>query len=96
MDGATFARYPPARKPKEAVPMPPIRLTDDELTAVFDAAAPLDVAMRDQFLQQVATSLGGYREIGPGLIHRICAEAQRHFFDPPDLTKTKDVSKYRR
>ena len=72
----------------------PLRLTDDELTAVMSAAAPLDVAMRDVFLQQVATSLGGYREIGPGLVHRICAETQRQFFTPPDLTKT-NVSKYR-
>ena len=94
MDGATFARYPPARKPKEAVPMP-LRLTDDELTAVMSAAAPLDVAMRDVFLQQVASALGGYREIGPGIVHRICAETQARYFNPPDLSTTKDVSKYR-
>lgn len=64
--------------------MPPIRLSDSELTAVMSAARPLDVALRDAFLQRVASTLAEYREIGPGLVHRVCAEAQRQLFDPPD------------
>lgn len=75
----------------------PLRLTDEELSAVFAAAAPLDVAVRDAFLQEVASALGGYREVGPGIVHRICAETQARFFDPPDLSRANGVGgKYRR
>jgi hypothetical protein len=65
--------------------MPLIRLTDAELDAVLAAARPLDVRMRDAFLQRVASELGRYSEIGPGIVHRVCAETQRAFFDPPQL-----------
>jgi len=74
--------------------MPPIRLSDSELDAVMAAARPIAVDRRDAFLQQVAAELQG-RQIGPGLVHRVCAEAQRQYFDPPDLLGNQD-SKYRR
>ena len=64
--------------------MPPIRLSDSELDAVMAAARPLAVERRDAFLQAVAAALHG-REFGPGIVHRICAETQRVFFDPPQL-----------
>jgi hypothetical protein len=35
-------------------------------------------------VQAVAASLHG-RQLGPGLVHRVCAETQRAFFDPPQL-----------
>jgi hypothetical protein len=57
--------------------MPPIRLTDDELSAVLAAARPLDVAVRDAFLQGVAEALAGHAVLGPGMVARVCAEAQR-------------------
>jgi hypothetical protein len=60
--------------------MPPIRLTDDELDAVMTAA--IAVERRYAFLQQVAAELRNC-EIGPGLVHRIVAQVQREFFDPP-------------
>jgi hypothetical protein len=66
--------------------MPPIRLSDDELAAVMRAAAPLDVGVRDAFLQEVARALASCSEIGPGTVHRICAAAQRAHFDAPDLS----------
>jgi hypothetical protein len=65
--------------------MPPIKLSDAELTAVLAAAGPLAVDRRDSFLQQVAASLGACTDIGPGTVHRAIAEAQRQFFDPPNL-----------
>ena len=37
--------------------MPPVKLTDDELSAVFTAAQPIPVARRDAFLQDVAAHL---------------------------------------
>jgi len=77
--------------------MPPIRLSDSELDAVMSAARPLAVERRDEFLQAVANALQGCGEIGPGVVHRICAEAQRQHFDPPDLGAGAQgrVSKYR-
>ena len=69
--------------------MPPIRLTDAELDAVFAAARPLDPDLRDPFLQAVAHALQQDRsgEIGPGTVARICRELQRQFFDPPDFDR---------
>lgn len=76
--------------------MPPIRLTDSELDAVLAAARPIAVERRDAFLQQVAASLSGCAEVGPGIVHRVCAETQRAFFDPPDLGHVVGAqSKYR-
>jgi hypothetical protein len=60
-----------------------IRLTDDELTAVLRAAQPIAIDRRDKFLQQVADELARCGEIGPGVVHRICAAVQRAHFDPP-------------
>jgi len=73
----------------------PLRLTDEEMCVVFAAAAPLPIECRGAFLQQVASALGGYREIGPGLVHRICAETQRKLYDPPEFT-TGTGGKYHR
>jgi hypothetical protein len=63
-----------------------LRLSDSELDAVMAAARPLPVERRDAFLQAVAGALQGCRELGPGVVHRICVTAQREFFDPPDLS----------
>jgi hypothetical protein len=63
--------------------MPPIRPSDDELSAVMSAAQPIAVERRDAFLQQVASALAGCSEIGPGLMHRVIAEAQRSFLSAP-------------
>ena len=54
----------------------PVHLSDSELDAVMAAAQPLEPSRRDAFLQQVAAQLQG-RQIGPGLVHRVCAEVQR-------------------
>jgi hypothetical protein len=40
--------------------MPPIALTDAQLSAVFEAARPLAVRDRDAFLQAVAEALQGH------------------------------------
>jgi hypothetical protein len=50
--------------------MAPIRLTDEQLDAVFRAARPLRIADRDGFLQDVAAALQGRTDIGDGDIHR--------------------------
>jgi hypothetical protein len=73
--------------------MPPIRLSDSELDAV--TARPLPVYLRDSFLHAVAHALSDRNVIGPGTVHQVCGELQRQFFDPPDLSRSNDTSKYR-
>jgi hypothetical protein len=50
--------------------MPPLRLSDDELDAVFAACRPLDPDLRDPFLQAVAHALQQdcAGEFGPGTV----------------------------
>jgi hypothetical protein len=74
----------------------PIRLTDSELDAVLAAVRPLPIDLRDPFLHAVAHELSGRAEIGPGVVHRVCRELQRQFFAPPDLSRSRDVSRWRR
>jgi hypothetical protein len=74
--------------------MPPIRLTDDELSTIFAAAKPLPVECRDAFLQEVAALLHACVEVGPGTVHRAIEQAQRRFWVPPDLSRAA-TSKWR-
>jgi hypothetical protein len=77
-------------------PSSPIALSDDELEAILAAARPLDVHVRDAFLQRVASTLRDCVEVGPGTVHRAIAIAQREFFDPPDLIENRGRwAKYR-
>jgi hypothetical protein len=71
--------------------MGPIRLTDAQLTAVFEAARPLAVRDRDAFLQAVAEALQGHREIGDGDVHRVVKAAQRRFWDPPQFDERSEL-----
>jgi hypothetical protein len=72
---------------------PSLRLTDDELNAVFAACRPLQSAARDAFLQDLADELRRYPEIGPGIVYRAIATLQRKYFDPPD-TSTDDMIRH--
>jgi hypothetical protein len=49
----------------------PVRLTDDELSAVMLACQPLAPEARDGFLQAVAASLQTCGEVGPGVVHQV-------------------------
>jgi hypothetical protein len=69
--------------------MGPIRLTDAQLTAVFQAARPLAVASRDVFLLDLAAALQGQANLGDGTIFRLIREVQRRHFDPPQLTDAR-------
>jgi hypothetical protein len=75
----------------------PISLSDAELAAVMTAAHPIAPERRGAFLEQVANSLQGCREIGPGAVHKAIREAQRAHFDPPifDQRAVGARSKYR-
>ena len=63
----------------------PLRLTDDQLAAVLQAAEPLAIGDRGAFLQDVAAALQG-QELGDGTVYRAIAQAQRKYYDPPILT----------
>jgi hypothetical protein len=72
--------------------MPPVRLSDSELQAVFDACRPLQPRDRDQFLKDIATELASLPMLGDGAVHRAIVSVQRRHFDPPDLRTA--VGKY--
>jgi len=63
--------------------MGPIRLSDSQLAAVFDAARPLSVASRDAFLLDLAAALQGIQDPGDGDVARAIRAVQRKHFDPP-------------
>jgi hypothetical protein len=63
--------------------MPPIALTDAQLSAVFDAARPLPLASRDAFLLDVAAALGSLVNPGDGDVARAIRAVQRRHWDPP-------------
>jgi hypothetical protein len=69
--------------------MPPLRLTDSQITAIFAAARPLAVQDRDPFLQEVASLLAGIPDPGDGDVHRAIRALQRRHFDPPELTDAR-------
>jgi hypothetical protein len=64
----------------------PIRLSDEEMSALYRAVAPIAVHLRDAFQQDLADELRRYPEIGPGLTYRAIVMLQRKYFDPPSFT----------
>jgi hypothetical protein len=65
--------------------MKPVALSDASLAAIFDAARPLPVHIRDSFLKDVAVLLSDCGEIGDGAVYRAVMQVQKRYFDPPDL-----------
>ena len=56
----------------------PLSLSDDEYNAVQAAAAPIHPLQRDAFLKALAAELERQPVVGPGLVHRLAADLQRH------------------
>jgi hypothetical protein len=73
----------------------PLALTDEQLDAVYRAAQPLDVDLRAAFLETVARALSREAELGDGAVQRACREAQKLYWQPPNLDKAVGNSKYR-
>jgi hypothetical protein len=63
---------------RHRAPMP-LALTDAEYSAVLQAAGPINPALRDAFLQALATELEKYPVVGPGVVFRCAAELQKRF-----------------
>jgi len=59
---------------------------------VMAAARPLPVKARAQFLTALAAELENQRQLGPGVVFRVCRDVQKRYFDPPDLSGV--VNKY--
>ena len=57
----------------------PLSLSNDEFDAVQAAAASIHPLHRGAFLQALAKELEPYSEIGPGLVHRLCADLQKRY-----------------
>jgi hypothetical protein len=54
-----------------------LKLTDDELTRIFQATAPIAIERRDDFLEAVAAILlGSAGPIGSGTVHRARADPE--------------------
>jgi hypothetical protein len=73
--------------------MPPIHLTDEQISALFAAAHPLPPDSRSAFLEHCARELAALPAIGDGAVHRVVMATQRLYFDPPDLRTAE--GKYR-
>jgi hypothetical protein len=69
--------------------VPPLSLSNDEKEVLFTLAEPLDHRRRGEFLATVAAELEACPQPGPGLVHRVAAQVQRRFWDPPDLGEIK-------
>jgi hypothetical protein len=72
----------------------PHGLTDEEKDLLVALAQPLDQSRRDPFLREVAAEVeaaAGQTGIGPGPggVHRVARQIQRHFFNPPQLGESK-------
>jgi hypothetical protein len=74
--------------------LPPLQLTDAEQSAVLQAAAPIDADKREPFIAQVAKSLYGRVQHGPGDVHRAIVSTQKQFCTYPDLSRAADRTKY--
>ena len=60
----------------------PLSLTDEQMTALLRAAAPLDPDLRSPFLAACARTLQD-RTLGDGEVFRAIREVQREFWHPP-------------
>ena len=59
-----------------------LKLPDHDFARLMQAAKPLPVSDRDAFLRDVAAELGQHDVVGPGLLHRVISEVQRHYIAP--------------
>ena len=81
---------------RDGTPRPCSNCPTTKWTPSCAPLVPLTLNRRDGFLQAVAAALASHPgEVGPGVVHRVCAEVQRQHFDPPDFSHAGSVSKYR-
>jgi hypothetical protein len=59
--------------------MPPLSLSDEELSLLRSLAEPVAYGRRGEFLQEVAAALRACPQPGPGAIYRIARDVQRRY-----------------
>lgn len=74
----------------------PIRLSDDQMSAVLAASTPLPPDLRGAFLETCAREIAALPMIGDGILHRVIMNVQRRYFRPPLATEVTGhkVGKY--
>jgi len=77
--------------------MPPVRLSDEQMSALLAASHPLQPESRSAFLEHCARELARLPIVGDGALHRVIMQVQREYFDLPNLSVGTHgrVSKYR-
>jgi hypothetical protein len=73
----------------------PLPLTDDQLSAVMQCAAPLPPHDRDRYLRRVADLLRG-QPIGDGAVSRAARQAQSEVFRAPQVNGNSGVGRWAR
>jgi hypothetical protein len=67
--------------------MPPLSLTDEEMSLLRELAAPIPLRQRQEFLLAIADALETEQTagaaIGPGLIHRVASRLQHRYGPAP-------------
>jgi hypothetical protein len=74
--------------------VPPLQLTDAEMTVLRQPGEPIDQRQRSAFLEAVAQKLeagGPSCAVRIGSVHRVGRVVQRRFFDPPQLLNASPV-----
>ena len=76
----------------------PLSLSDDSLSCVMAAAAPLLPERRSAFLEAVARELAALSpdERGPGAVARLCRQLQREHYSAPDLSRSNGQTRWSR
>ena len=63
--------------------MSPIKLSEQQMSAVLTASYPLPAIRRSDFLVDIARELSGLPVLGDGVLHRVIMTTQRKYFAPP-------------
>jgi hypothetical protein len=58
-----------------------LALTDDELNLIRQAAEPLDLRIRGQYLRSIANELSRYPAITPAVVMRVAKLVQHRFMN---------------
>jgi hypothetical protein len=65
--------------PFSETPMPPLSLSDEELSLLRTLAEPVAYGRRGEFMQAVAAELKACPEPGPGATYRVARDVQRRY-----------------
>ena len=75
---------PETRRSTDQSPdLPPLALTDAQMSAIWAASHPIAPDRRVDFLTDVVRELAALPMVGDGVLHRIVTAVQRKYFDPP-------------